>query len=251
MKSIFKKIAIFSAILIASLAVTNFTAPTQAYAREFGSCDSLLGMTPWDCGITNFDNEDNLVNNIAKIATNILGDFTVIAAYLVLGYVIYGGYLYMFSSGDPGKAASGKKTLTNAFIGLAIVMSANVIFSSIRIALLGASGSFANCISETGCVDANSVVTNSIQWIIGISGLVAAVFIVVGAIGYITSSGDASKLQKAKNTLTYAIIGLAIVALAEIITAFVSNAIRSAEAPATTYQSSILAIDNTKESHEN
>ena len=161
---------------------------------------------------------------------NILADLPVIAAYLVLGYVIYGGYLYMFSSGDPSKAMAGKKTLTQAFIGLAITMSAYVIFSAIRIALIG-NKSFGDCDPLVGgCVDGGTMVTNLIQWFGGMAGVVAAIFLVIGAVGYMTSQGDAGKLQKAKTTILYSLIGLVIVALAEILTAFVSNLIREANA---------------------
>ena len=172
--------------------------------------------------------ETQLVNNIAVIATNILTDLTVIAAYLVLGYVIYGGYLYMFSSGDPGKAAAGKKTLQHAFIGLAITMSAYAIFGAIRIALVGNSVELSQCAEEGGCVTGDVMITNLIQWVLGMAGAVAAIFVVVGGWGYITASGDPNKLQKAKTTILYALIGLAIVALAEILTAFISNLIKDA-----------------------
>ncbi|MBO7657092.1 hypothetical protein J6S55_00355 [Candidatus Saccharibacteria bacterium] len=174
------------------------------------------------------NNETQLVNNIAVIATNILTDLTVIAAYLVLGYVIYGGYLYMFSSGDPGKAAAGKKTLQHAFIGLAITMSAYAIFGAIRIALVGNSVELSQCAEEGGCVTGDVMITNLIQWVLGMAGAVAAIFVVVGGWGYITASGDPNKLQKAKTTILYALIGLAIVALAEILTAFISNLIKDA-----------------------
>ena len=173
------------------------------------------------------NNETQLVNNIAVIASNILTDLTVIAAYLVLGYVIYGGYLYMFSSGDPGKAAAGKKTLQHAFIGLAITMSAYAIFGAIRIALVGNSVELSQC-AEGGCVTGDVMITNLIQWVLGMAGAVAAIFVVVGGWGYITASGDPNKLQKAKTTILYALIGLAIVALAEILTAFISNLIKNA-----------------------
>ena len=206
---------------------------TQIGARSDGSaCSTFLGMTNWDCGFLQFENgvktpQETLTHNIVVIATNVLTDITVIAAYLVLAYVIYGGYLYMFSSGDPGKAASGKKALTHAFIGLAIVMSAYTIFGAIRIAILG-NNSFSGCnpLSGTECIDGNAMVTNLIQWFIGMAGVVSAIFIVVGGWGYITASGDPNKLQKAKTTLLYAIIGLIIVALAEVLTAFVSNLVR-------------------------
>ena len=133
----------------------------------------------------------------------------------------------MFSSGDAGKAASGKKSLTNAFIGLAIVMSAYAIFSGIRIAILG-NKSFGDCnpLSGQECIDAGDMIVNLIQWFGGVAGVVAAIFLVIGGWGYITSSGDSGKLQKAKTTIMYALIGLVIVALAEVLTAFIANLVR-------------------------
>lgn len=217
--------------------------------RQGEACQGFLGLTAWDCGVT-INDENTLKNGIWQIVANIATDITIIAAYLVLGYVIYGGYLYIFSSGDAGKVASGKKTLTHAFIGLAIVMSAYLIMSTIRFALLGAGGKFScDFLSDagTGCVDANSIVTNAIQWTIGIAGAVALIFVVYGGISYTTSAGDPGKLQKAKQTILYALIGLAIVALAEAITAFISGTIRNADNAATSYQNQIII---SKESHE-
>ncbi|MBR3115769.1 hypothetical protein IKF30_00885 [Candidatus Saccharibacteria bacterium] len=209
-----------------------------------GGCRSILGLTSWDCGV-NISNEDTLKTGIWQIAANVSINITIIAAYLVLGYVIYGGYQYIFSAGDPNKVTSGKKTLSHAFIGLAIVMAAFIIMSSIRIALLGANNQFSDCVHNE-CVNPNSLVTNAVQWVIGIAGAVAAIFIVYGGIAYTTSAGDPNKLTKAKQIILYALIGMAIVALAEIITAFVSGMIRDAGGTPTSYHQ----IINPKEHHE-
>ena len=66
-----------------------------------------------------------------------------------------------------------------------------------------------------------NAVINIINAVIGISGLVAVAFIVYGGIQYMTSSGDASKLQKAKHTILYAVIGLIVCVLAFAIVNFV------------------------------
>ena len=193
-----------------------------------GECRSLLGLVSWDCNV-DITNEETLKSGVWTIAANVLKDGTVIAAYLILGYVIYGGYQYIFSGGEPNKTASGKKTLTNGFIGLAIVLTANIIISAIRVAL---SADFSkDCISSS-CADPTSMVSSAIQWVIAVCGIIAAVFIVYGGILYITSSGEPNKTQQAKQTIIYALIGLAIVALAEIITAFVSNIINNSTAKA-------------------
>ena len=217
--------------------------------RDADACQGFLGLTSWDCGV-HIKDEDSLKGGIWQIVANVATDLTVIAAYLVLGYVIYGGYLYIFSAGDPGKVAGGKKTLTHAFIGLAIVMSAYVIMNAIRIALLGSSGVFANCATKQ-CVDtAGSLVTNAVQWVIGIAGTVAVIFVVYGGISYATSAGDPGKLQKAKQTIIYALIGLAIVGLAEMITAFVSGMIKDANNQNTNTSTNMNQLISPKENHE-
>lgn len=63
--------------------------------------------------------------------------------------------------------------------------------------------------------------------IIGIIGLVAVIFVITGGVQYITSSGDAGKALKAKNTILYASIGIAICALAFAIVNWVISIIPS------------------------
>ena len=247
MKKFLNKIIAIVAIVLAFSATTAFITPdTVSAANGFnGTCRNFLGLTSWDCGVT-IQTEDDLKSNIWTIVANIATDITIIAAYLVLGYVIYGGYLYVFSAGDPSKVATGRKTLAQAFIGLAIVMSANVIMGAIRIALVGGSGNIGDCTNSGGCIDPGQMVTNLIQWTIAMAGIAAAIFVVYGGISYITSQGDPGKLQKAKQMILYALIGLIICALAEIITAFVSNTIREANQNAYTSQTII-----SKEVYEN
>ena len=252
MKRIFQKLLTTLVIIIAASAVFSFTAPQSVSAAD----RTFLGLVPWDAGTGFFDesgnpkevNEEGLKKGTWTIVANIATDITIIAAYLVVGYVIYGGYLYIFSGGDPNKVAGGKKTLTHAFIGLAVVMSANLIMSTIRFVLLGNKTLDCNPLNGSGgCVNPNDVVINTIHWFIAMAGIVSAIFVVYGGIAYTTSSGDPNKLQKAKQIITYALIGLVVVALAELITAFVSNTIRQANnATSTTNQPTI-----TKEFHEN
>lgn len=45
-----------------------------------------------------------------------------IAAIIAVVFVIIGGFMYMTSAGDPGKATKGRTTLTNALIGLVIIV---------------------------------------------------------------------------------------------------------------------------------
>lgn len=74
-------------------------------------------------------------------------------------------------------------------------------------------------------------VRNILYAIIGVAGLVAVIFVIVGGVSYMTSQGDPGKLQKAKNTILYAVIGLIICALAFAIVSFVIDNIIKAPTP--------------------
>lgn len=218
---------VLTALLIAIL--TPFSsnptfADNEAFVGRSGTeCPYILGMVSWDCNV-NVHDESSLKSGIWTIAANVATDLTVITAYLVIGYVIYGGYLYMMSSGDPGKIATGKKTLVQAFIGLGIVLLANVIINAIRIAL-GNVNLAQNCAAHE-CANVDKMVVGAIEWVIGVAGVVALIFVVIGGISYMTSAGDPGKTKRAKDTILYSLIGLVIVALSFVITAFVASTIR-------------------------
>jgi len=72
--------------------------------------------------------------------------------------------------------------------------------------------------------DVNTLITNIVNIFSIVVGIIAVIMIIVGGFKYITSSGDSGNVTSAKNTIMYAIIGLIIVALAQIIVRFVLNA---------------------------
>lgn len=75
--------------------------------------------------------------------------------------------------------------------------------------------------SCTGASALNSVVKAVLNLLSLIVGVAAVIMIIISGFRYITSGGDASKVSAAKSALIYAIIGLIIVALAQLIVRFV------------------------------
>lgn len=195
---------------------------------------SFLGIKPWYDGlvdtsgavVSNFS-QDKLPCFVWTAVGNVTSSIASIAAVLAIGFVIYGGYLYIFSGGDAGKTAAGRKTLYTAFIGLAVTILANVIFGTIRIVITSSSNG--NTSDGLVNVTTGSLINDLVQWFVGVSGIVAAIFLVYGSISYITSNGDAGKLAKAKSCILYALIGLAIVGSAEIIVSFYMSTINSGD----------------------
>jgi uncharacterized membrane protein len=55
------------------------------------------------------------------------------------------------------------------------------------------------------------------------AGAIATLFIVIGGFGYATSSGNPEKMDKSKNTIIMAAIGLAIVIAAYVISGIVTD----------------------------
>ena len=55
----------------------------------------------------------------------------VVVAYIVVGFLIKGGYMYMVSTGDPQATAKAKNTIRDALIGLVIAIAAAAIVNVI------------------------------------------------------------------------------------------------------------------------
>ena len=62
-----------------------------------------------------------------------------------------------------------------------------------------------------------------IQILVTLAGLTAAGFFVWGGVGYITSSGNPESLDRAKKTILYSAIGLAVVLGAFVLTNVISD----------------------------
>lgn len=66
-----------------------------------------------------------------------------------------------------------------------------------------------------------SAVVGIINGVIGVLALVCVVVIIIGGVNYMTSSGDAGKVKKAKDTILYGVIGMIVCILAFAIVNFV------------------------------
>ena len=71
--------------------------------------------------------------------------------------------------------------------------------------------------------DLNGMIQIIINTVFGIIGVVAVIMIIIGGVNYTMSQGDSTKVQKAKNTILYGIIGLVVVLLSFAIVSFVLN----------------------------
>lgn len=115
------------------------------------------------------------------------------------------------------------------------MMSGSLIFVSAPMAALAASGSSDQAcqaiqvVNPSGACDSKKnsesalfkVIRVALQLLSIVAGVIAVIMLVVAGFKYITSQGDANSAASARNTLLYAIVGVVIVAFAQIIVKFV------------------------------
>lgn len=62
--------------------------------------------------------------------------------------------------------------------------------------------------------DANALINTIVNLLIFFIGVVSVIVIIISGFTYVTSNGNKDQVTKAKNTLTYAIVGLVVAILA-------------------------------------
>lgn len=86
---------------------------------------------------------------------------------------------------------------------------------------IGIGGGSTDCSEDPNAPGVSSSVTRAIDIFSWIAGIAAVIVVIVGGFKYITSAGDSNGVSSAKNTIMYALIGLVIVAFAQVIVKFV------------------------------
>ncbi|MDP2934149.1 MAG: TrbC/VirB2 family protein [bacterium] len=77
------------------------------------------------------------------------------------------------------------------------------------------------------CEDIECVVQTIADLIAGLVTVIGTIMIIIGGIQYITSAGNEDKAKRAKNTVLYAIIGIAIAVSASFIIGFLREILSS------------------------
>lgn len=130
---------VIMSVLGVTLMPQTAQAATEAACIRDGVAENFLGFPPWyrylepewtgtEC-LVNFDFE-----RPGDYAAVLLAVFEVIlrvsGIVAVIG-IVYGGFQYITSAGEPDKAAGGRTTIINALIGMFITIMATVIVNLI------------------------------------------------------------------------------------------------------------------------
>lgn len=162
-----KNLLIGTAFILAFAApVTVLALPQPAHARSISSvsdCESpFLGMPPWfrglvkvqknpdpassvnECIIISPNSPDpensgktiDVAGFIWRVALNVIEIGLFLAGYAALGFILFGGFMFLTGGANPGQTEKARVTLLNAIIGFAISTAAigavNLIFNVIK-----------------------------------------------------------------------------------------------------------------------
>lgn len=78
---------------------------------------------------------------------------------------------------------------------------------------------------KTAASKVQKLITNIINIMSWAGGVICVIMVMLGGFWYLTSNGDAAKVTRGRQTITYALVGLVIIALAQAIVRFVIGAI--------------------------
>lgn len=136
-----KHAMIAMALILLGAFGTALVSTTPAAAAD--ACDRkgrILTLKPWyhglpkedGCVIASPKDEAARKKFVNQVVMNIAEDLLHVAAYAAVAFVMYGGFIFMTSTGAPERAASGRKMVTNAIVGLVIAIGSIGIVNLLR-----------------------------------------------------------------------------------------------------------------------
>lgn len=130
----------------------------------------------------------------------------------VIGVIMitYSGFMYITSAGNSQRTKAALQSIIYTAVGFAVALMAQSIVQLVVPAAQNAP-------------NVQTIVTNGMGIFMWVIGVAAVIMVLVGGLLYVTSAGDPGRAKTAKDTILYAVIGLAIAVMGSAIIAFVQN----------------------------
>lgn len=133
-----QKILTFLAFTTLFAGFTAVYAPSTANA----ACGTFLSIPAWyngltkgsDCELKSPDEmggakDERLGKYITRIVLNVINILLQLVGYIAVGFIMFGGFIYLTSGGESDRITSGRKIIMNAVVGLVISFFSVVIVS--------------------------------------------------------------------------------------------------------------------------
>lgn len=105
-------------------------------------------------------------------------------------------------------------SITIAVFGFVALAPATTTYALDPLAICNDAANSSNAVCKNKSDNANKLIGTLVNTLLFIVGTLAVIMIIWAGISYTISTGDSSKVTRAKNTLVYAIVGLIVAFLA-------------------------------------
>lgn len=192
-------------------------------------------------------------NTLIELIQRIIDGMIRLAVPIAAGLIVWIGMLYMFAQGQPQRIQTATKALTYVVIGFAILLVSAGIISIVQDVLGvqqtcdtgGANTCSAGYVCQANptppaggpnglCQPDQNKPLNTLQkviiffnnlsgWLFAFAIIAGVAMVIISGIAYMFSRGDTERAGRAAKTLLYAIVGIAVAALAWAILNIVAN----------------------------
>ncbi len=176
--------------------------PFITWAGSFDEC-GVVGDTIIFCPPIVPQSLEGLLANFLAFLQTIIGVLAII-------FIIIGGIIYMTSAGNETRIIWAKNTITGAITGLVIGLVAPSFLREISIIMGWEAG------AKTPVPSLTQVALNVLNFLLSLVGVIALIMLIIGALTYITATGDEERIDKGKKIIKYSIVGL-VVALGSLV----------------------------------
>lgn len=216
----------FNYTLLVGLVMSSLTifSPMTPVANAACQNTQILSFPMWYKGLK-LDNKcritDFQLNDFWIIVMNGIEILLQIAAYVAAGYILWGGIKFIKSEGDPSMIAEARSAIQNAILGLVVALGSVAIVKFISGGIQG-SNNTPGALNLPFAQINNAQVNNIVSMVFALAGAITVLFIIIGAIKYTTSQGNANDVQKGKDIIVYALVGLVFVIFSFTIVQFIT-----------------------------
>lgn len=190
--------------------------------------------SPTGYSVTNLASFGDLLNNIFTLVI-------VIAGIALIAYLLFGAFKYLTAGGDDKAVTAAKSMMTNAGVGMFMLVSVFLITQILGLVLSGTESKFLKLTflgpsgpEEYGLLQSpfasfrtaqstSTLISNLFGLATIVAGLGLLVYLAFGGFKYVTSGGDSKAADAAKAIITHAVVGLMIVVAAYFIVGIVQK----------------------------
>lgn len=119
-----KQIILSSILVLGMLIVAAVAQPRNAYAQATGTDCTIDNLQSEDCKTKSLIPTSNICNSPTSCITWFVNVIFLIAVLLSFVYLVWGGIDYIMAGGDSAAAGAARTKLTNAVVGLVVVIVA-------------------------------------------------------------------------------------------------------------------------------